>query len=65
MAFNLYNEETTYTYHKTAELKKAFLANGLLIRPLGNTIYLMPPYCITDDSLEAAYKKITSIIKGL
>ncbi|MDB5651291.1 MAG: aminotransferase [Hyphomicrobiales bacterium] len=35
-----------------------FLACGLLLRPLGNTIYLMPPYCVTEDELGRAYAAI-------
>jgi adenosylmethionine---8-amino-7-oxononanoate aminotransferase len=27
---------------------------GLYTRPLGNTMYLMPPYCVTDDELRQA-----------
>ncbi len=27
------------------------LANGVLLRPLGNVVYLMPPYVIDDDAL--------------
>lgn len=27
------------------------LANGVLLRPLGNVIYLMPPYAITDEEI--------------
>jgi len=30
-------------------LRAHFLEHGLLLRPLGNTIYLLPPYC-TDDA---------------
>ena len=29
-----------------------FLENGLLVRPLGNIIFINPPYCITDAQLE-------------
>ncbi len=36
-------------------LRNWYLANGLNIRPLGPTIYLMPPYCITDEELTRAY----------
>jgi adenosylmethionine---8-amino-7-oxononanoate aminotransferase len=25
------------------------LARGILLRPLGNTVYFMPPYVVTDD----------------
>jgi adenosylmethionine-8-amino-7-oxononanoate aminotransferase len=35
-----------------------FLSRGLLLRPLGNTIYLMPPYCIAHDELALAYRAI-------
>ena len=41
-----------------AYLKKAFLDAGLLIRPLGNTIYLLPPYSVSSEELDDAYKKI-------
>jgi adenosylmethionine-8-amino-7-oxononanoate aminotransferase len=46
------------------QLKTMFLAEGLLIRPLGNTIYLMPPYCTTTAELATAYKKIAKIIQS-
>ena len=35
-----------------------FVERGFLIRPLGNTIYLMPPYCVTEDELASAYEAI-------
>lgn len=46
------------------ELRKKFLEEGLLIRPLGNTVYLMPPYCIANN-LEPIYKKIARVISSL
>lgn len=36
-------------------LYQFFLDRGVLIRPLGNTIYLLPPYVITKDQLETCY----------
>lgn len=37
----------------------AFFGNrDLLLRPLGNTIYVMPPYCITQDDLDEIYAAI-------
>ncbi|GGB62817.1 adenosylmethionine--8-amino-7-oxononanoate transaminase [Blastomonas aquatica] len=30
-------------------------ANGVLIRPLGNTVYVMPPYCMTAEQLSDVY----------
>jgi len=34
------------------------LDNGVLLRPLGNIIYIIPPYCITDAQLEQVYQVI-------
>lgn len=29
-----------------------FLEKGILVRPLGNTLYFMPPYCLSEDELK-------------
>ncbi|NRP70007.1 Adenosylmethionine-8-amino-7-oxononanoate aminotransferase [Ensifer psoraleae] len=39
-------------------LRAFFRERRLLIRPLGNVIYLMPPYCVTDADLDRAYDAI-------
>jgi adenosylmethionine-8-amino-7-oxononanoate aminotransferase len=39
-------------------LTEFFLAKGLLMRPLGNTIYVMPPYCVTAVELDCVYDAI-------
>lgn len=33
------------------EMYQFFIANGVLLRPLGNTIYIMPPYCINVEQM--------------
>ncbi len=38
-----------------------FLSRGLLVRPLGNTIYLMPPYCSTPQELDSVFDAISEI----
>ncbi len=43
-------------------MKRRFIEKGFLIRPLGNTIYLMPPYCISEDCLAGAYKAIREVL---
>jgi adenosylmethionine---8-amino-7-oxononanoate aminotransferase len=43
-------------------LYEAFRARGLLVRPLGNTIYLMPPYCSTEADLDLVYDAIDEIV---
>ena len=35
-----------------------FMDKGLLIRPLGHVIYLLPPYCVTPEQLDRAYDAI-------
>ena len=35
-----------------------FRERDLLLRPLGNVVYVMPPYCIGDDDLDAVYAAI-------
>jgi len=41
-------------------LLKHFRDRDVLLRPLGNTVYVMPPYCISDDDLDAVYEAIAS-----
>jgi adenosylmethionine-8-amino-7-oxononanoate aminotransferase len=40
------------------ELTAFFHARGILLRPLGNTIYVMPPYCITAAELDLVYDAV-------
>jgi adenosylmethionine-8-amino-7-oxononanoate aminotransferase len=42
-------------------MRRLFRERGLLIRPLGNVIYLMPPYCVTADELGGAYDTIDEV----
>ena len=35
-----------------------FLEKGILMRPLGNVIYILPPYCISDQDLSYIYNTI-------
>jgi adenosylmethionine-8-amino-7-oxononanoate aminotransferase len=40
------------------ELARFFFDRGLLLRPLGNTIYVMPPYCVIPAELDLVYDAI-------
>lgn len=42
-------------------LYDSFLSRGLLVRPLGNTIYLMPPYCSAPHELDSVFDAIGEI----
>jgi adenosylmethionine-8-amino-7-oxononanoate aminotransferase len=39
-------------------LQAVFRDRNLLLRPLGNTIYVMPPYCVTAEDLREIYAAI-------
>lgn len=43
-------------------LRKAALKHGVLLRPLGGTVYVMPPYCTTAVELSTAYMAICAAI---
>lgn len=45
------------------EIKRRTLAKGLLLRPLGNTIYFMPPYSLTDDERAAMYDGTLELVE--
>ena len=41
-------------------LRPYFLERGLLLRPLGNTIYAMPPYCCSAGQIDSIFDAIES-----
>lgn len=41
-------------------LLKHFRERDVLLRPLGNTVYVMPPYCIDDAELDTVYEAIAT-----
>jgi adenosylmethionine---8-amino-7-oxononanoate aminotransferase len=43
-------------------LSSAFLDRGLLLRPLGNILYFMPPYVITDDEVDWVIEQIGDVL---
>ncbi|HPD82209.1 MAG TPA: adenosylmethionine--8-amino-7-oxononanoate transaminase [Alphaproteobacteria bacterium] len=62
LAFNISKEKRGYKNNVSEKLRDWFLKNGLNIRPIGDVIYLLPPYCIMDEELDRAYQ---GIMKGL
>jgi adenosylmethionine-8-amino-7-oxononanoate aminotransferase len=43
-------------------LAAAFLARDLLLRPLGNVVYFMPPYAITEAQTDWALEQIHAVL---
>jgi len=55
--------ETSYFNNLRDNLYNFFLEHDIILRPLGNIIYIMPPYCITNDQLDYIYKKIEEALE--
>ncbi|GAB0157852.1 adenosylmethionine--8-amino-7-oxononanoate transaminase [Chryseobacterium sp. Alg-005] len=54
-------KEASYFNETGKMLYDEFLQKGILIRPLGNILYLVPPYCITKEELDFVYAQILEI----
>ncbi len=57
-AFDIDVHDEGYLSEVGPVLQHECLARGVLLRPLGNTVYVMPPYCITPDQLDAVYSAL-------
>jgi adenosylmethionine-8-amino-7-oxononanoate aminotransferase len=62
LAFDVMDETEGYSAAIGQRLRAAFQARGLLVRPLGTVVYLLPPYCITANQLEEAYAGIMAVV---
>ncbi len=57
-AMDLKVSDPGYLASAAPDLIRFFHARGILLRPLGNTIYVMPPYCVTAEELDLVYNAI-------
>jgi adenosylmethionine-8-amino-7-oxononanoate aminotransferase len=55
-------DEQGYLNPIANHIKKQCIKKGLLLRPLGNVLYLMPPYCTTKSQLGEMYDGIIELI---
>lgn len=60
-AVDLVVQDSGYLANIGPRLYAQFMARGLLLRPLGNTIYLMPPYCSTAGEIASVYDAIAEV----
>jgi adenosylmethionine-8-amino-7-oxononanoate aminotransferase len=66
VAFDLQTvEEPGYLNRMGEVVKTAALDRGLLLRPLGNTVYLMPPYCLTKEEMEWMYDATVEVVRAV
>lgn len=64
LAFDISTEDK-HDAKITSELKSRFVNHGVLIQPIGNTVYVSPPYCITKEQLEKVYNAIVAVLGEL
>ena len=59
------DEESSYFSSIRDEAFDYFITNGMFLRPLGNVIFLNPPYCTTNEQLDYCYEKINNFLAML
>lgn len=63
LAFELKTTENTEYYGNLRnKLYDFFIENGIILRPVGNTIYILPPYVIENQQLTKIYKTIEKAV---
>ena len=45
------------------KLYNFFIENGVILRPVGNIVYILPPYIITDEQLEKVFQVVESALE--
>lgn len=40
-----------------------FIENGVILRPVGNIVYILPPYIITDEQLQKVYQVVENALE--
>ncbi len=57
--------DTKESYYGTLrnKLYNYFIENGVVLRPVGNIVYILPPYIITDAQLQKVYQTIEAALE--
>jgi adenosylmethionine-8-amino-7-oxononanoate aminotransferase len=57
--------ETKESYYGTLrnKLYQYFIENGVVLRPVGNIVYILPPYIITQNQLEKVYEVVENALE--
>ncbi|SKB64437.1 adenosylmethionine-8-amino-7-oxononanoate aminotransferase [Soonwooa buanensis] len=63
LAWEIKNDEQTSYFNDIGKLLyQEFLERGIIMRPLGNVMYLVPPYCISPFELQMIYDTILEVL---
>lgn len=59
-AIDLVVPEGGYLSEVGPRMRAHVMTEGVLLRPLGNTVYVLPPYCVTGADLDLAWGAVAS-----
>ena len=65
IAIELKTDAPSYHHSLRDVMYRYFIDKKIVMRPLGNIIYIIPPYCISDDELGYIYKCIEELLGNL
>ncbi|WP_258099042.1 adenosylmethionine--8-amino-7-oxononanoate transaminase [Marinoscillum pacificum] len=65
LAIELKADDAGYTSDIKERIYDYFMERNMLLRPLGNVIYIIPPYIVTNQELNKMYKAIDAFLKEL
>lgn len=64
LALEYKTESSSYFQSIRDSLYDFFLSKNILLRPLGNVVYVLPPYCIAVEELTYIYEQIILTLEG-
>jgi adenosylmethionine---8-amino-7-oxononanoate aminotransferase len=65
LALDVRVAEAGYLSAVSPKLYRAFIGSGVLLRPIGQSIYVLPPYCTSRADLEFVVARIESALDAL
>lgn len=66
LAFEIKTKEHTHYLNSLAEyISTFFLERGIILRPLGNIVYVLPPYCTSNNDLQYIYEAIEQFLNTI
>jgi adenosylmethionine-8-amino-7-oxononanoate aminotransferase len=65
LAFEINTGKDEYINAIGTTLTREALDAGVYLRPLGNTVYLMPPYCTTEKEMDQVYSFLVHFLEAL
>ena len=64
MSLELNVKDAGYSSSIRDRLYDHFLSRDILLRPLGNVLYILPPYVITTEDLYRIYSELEALLEG-